>query len=134
VKNEDSKRTVPLHPSLIAEGFLDYVRSLPKGSPLFPDVPPDAIFGQRGVIAGKRIAHWLRNTPKITDPRISPNHSARHWFITAARRAQLHPEVRSALTGHSARLDESAMYGDGMATLTHVLAEAIAKVKLPSPL
>jgi hypothetical protein len=43
----------------------------------------------------------------------------------------MHSEVRSALTGHSAKMDESAMYGDEMKTFVHLLAENIAKVKAP---
>jgi hypothetical protein len=38
VKNQASIRTVPLHPALIAEGFLEYVASLSKNGPLFPTV------------------------------------------------------------------------------------------------
>ncbi len=97
---------------------------------LFPDIRPDKTFGLRGVTASKRVGRWLRALG-MTDPRISPSHSWRHWFIGACRRTVMHVEVRSALTGHSARLDESAGYGDGMKTLVQVLSEAIAKVRPP---
>ena len=43
----------------------------------------------------------------------------------------MHVEVRSALTGHSAKLDESAGYGDGMKTMMQVLADAIVRVPCP---
>jgi integrase len=130
LKNEDSRRTIPIHPALVLEGFLRYVASLPAGSPLFPDIPPDATFGLRGVTASKRVGRWVRSLG-ITDPRISPNHSWRHWFIGSCRRVAMHVEVRSALTGHSARMDESAGYGDEMKSFTQVLADAIAKVPCP---
>jgi hypothetical protein len=42
--------------------------------------------------------------------------SWRHYFIDAYRRVVMRLEVRSAITGHSARMDESAGYKDGMAT------------------
>ena len=129
LKNEDSRRTIPIHPALIQEGFLRYVAGLPKG-PLFPDVPPDATFGLRGVTGSKRVGRWVRSLG-IDDIRISPSHSWRHWFIGACRRVSMHVEVRSALTGHSAKLDESAGYGDGMKTFLHVLSEAISKVSCP---
>jgi integrase len=129
IKNADSRRTVPLHPALIAEGFPDYVASLP-GGPLFPDVRPDTVFGLRSVTAGRKVARWLKSLG-ITDPQISPNHSWRHWFVGACRRVVMPVEVRSALTGHSAKLDESAGYGDRMAAFTRVLAEWLAKVKCP---
>ena len=131
VKNADSKRMVPLHPALIAEGFLAYVASLPAGSPLWPDVRPDAVFGQRSVAAGKKIGRWLRSDLGMTDALISPNHSWRHWFIGACRRVVMPVEVRSAITGHSARMDESAGYGDGMGTFTQVVAGYMAKVVCP---
>lgn len=41
-------------------------------------------------------------------------------------------EVRSAITGHSAKVDESAGYGDGTKTLTGVLSEWMAKVSMPA--
>ena len=41
-------------------------------------------------------------------------------------------EVRSALTGHSAKLDESAGYGEGVGSMLALMAEAVAKVALPS--
>jgi integrase len=123
LKNADSRRTIPVHPALIAEGFPAYVASLPARSPLFPDIRPDAVFEQRGNAAGKILARWTRATG-VTDTTIRPAHSYRHWFVEAARRALIHPEVRSALTGHSAKMDESAAYGAGMGTLVSVLAAA----------
>ncbi len=131
IKNEDSRRSIPIHPALIAEGFLDYVKALPARSPLFPDAAPDAMFGRRGITAAKRISRWLKLGLKLTDPRISPNHSWRHWFTDACRRAGMNAEVRSALTGHSAKMDESAAYGAGMGSFTIVLANAMATVRPP---
>lgn len=131
VKNTESRRTVPLHPALVAEGFLDYVSRLPDGAPLWPDVKPDAVFHQRSVTAGRKIARWLRSDLKLTDPLISPNHSWRHWFIGACRRVVMPIEVRSAITGHSAKMDESAGYGAGMGTFVQVVAGWIAKVACP---
>jgi integrase len=133
IKNVDSRRTVPLHPALIAEGFLSYVSTLPAGSALFPDVRPDAVFGQRSVIAGRKVARWLRSDLDIVDPLISPNHSWRHWFISACRSVVMPVEVRSAITGHSAKMDESAGYGDRMGTFVQVVAGYLAKVPCPVP-
>jgi integrase len=133
VKNVESRRTVPLHPALVAEGFLDYVATLPADAPLFPDVRPDAVFGQRSVTAGRKVARWLRSELGIVDPLISPNHSWRHWFIGACRRVVMPVEVRSAITGHSAKMDESAAYGDRMGTFVQVVAGYLAKVACPAP-
>lgn len=133
LKNADSRRTIPLHPALIKEGWLDYVNALPAGSPLFPDISPDALFGLRAGPASEIISAWLRDDLGITDKRISPSHSWRHWFIQACRSAVINQEVRSALTGHAAGIDESSGYGEGMGALLHVLAENIAKVVPPIP-
>ena len=131
IKNEDSRRTVPIHPALIAEGFLAYVEGLPGGSPLWPDIEPDKVFGLRSTTAGRKVARWLRGDLGITDKLISPNHSWRHWFIGACRRVVMPLEVRSAITGHSAKMDESAAYGDGMGTFVQVVAGYLARVKAP---
>lgn len=131
LKNEGSRRQVPIHPTLIAEGFLDYIKGLRPGSALFPDTPPDTMFGRRGTNTSKAISRWMRGTLEITDPKISPNHSWRHWFIDACRKTGMHPEVRKALTGHTGGQDEGDRYGVGMGSFVGLLAEAIAKVEPP---
>ena len=133
LKNEDSRRDVPLHPALVAEGFPAYVAGLKAGSPLFPDIPVDKVFGTRAANASKRVGYWLRRDLAMMDDLISPNHSFRHWLIGAARRVAMPIEVRSAITGHSAKADESAGYGDGMKSFVAVLAEYLAKVPAPVP-
>ena len=131
LKNADSRRAIPVHPGLVAEGFLDYVRALPARSPLFPDAKPDKQFGLRSTNAGKKISRWLKADLLLNDPRISPNHSWRHWFVDACRKVTMNPEVRSALTGHSASRDEGDNYGAGMKSMVQVLADAIGKVRCP---
>lgn len=131
LKNADSRRTVPLHWALIAEGFPDYARALPAGSPLFPDVKPDAVFGLRSPIAGKKVSRWLKVKLGLSDPHISPSHSWRHTFIDAARLAEIPQEVRSAITGHTAKLDESAAYGLGVGHFIGLLKREIDKIALP---
>jgi len=131
VKNEGSERMVPIHSRLTAEGFLAYVAALPTGSPLFPDIPPDKLFGQRGTSAQKLMGRWLRNKLNITDTKISPSHSWRHWFIDKARTAGMHPEVRNAITGHADDGNESHRYGLGWKAMPGALAEAMEKIELP---
>jgi len=131
VKNADSRRIIPLHPALIEEGFLAYVAALPAGSPLWPDIAPDGLLGLRSTTAGKRIARWLRASCGINDPLISPNHSWRHYFITMCRRTVMPVEVRSAITGHSAKADESASYGEGMGTMVQVMGTYLARISPP---
>jgi hypothetical protein len=104
---------------------------LPARSSLWPDIEPRNLLGSRGATAGKRLGYWLRGLG-VTDREISPAHS-RHWFIDACRAGQLHPEIRSALTGHSAHCDKSANHGAGMGSFIQLLAENIGKVRRPLP-
>jgi integrase len=131
VKNAGSERMVPIHPCLAAEGFLTYAADLPAGSPLFPDIEPDKLFGQRGTSAQKLMGRWLRKTLNITDKKISPSHSWRHWFIDKARTAGLHPEIRNALTGHADDGNESHKYGLGWKAMPRALADAMAAIEFP---
>jgi len=132
LKNQESRRDIPLHPALIAEGFLDYVTGLKPRSALFPDIPTDALFGTRSANAAKRSAYWITGLG-IKDRLISPSHSFRHWFKGAARGALIPADVHDALTGHSSKRNEGADYGDGMKTFLGVLADAMARVPCPVP-
>ena len=106
----DSRRTVPLHPALIAEGFLNYVDTfrpiLLAGQTSSPmrcsdcDPPQPAARYPDG--CARRWASLIR----LSAPTIL------HWFIGACRKIVMPIEVRSAITGHSAKMDESAAYGD----------------------
>jgi integrase len=109
-KNEGAARKIPLHSKLIAEGFIDYWRELPKEGPMFPDLK-DGRYGRAGT-ATKNIGRWLRQVQKETgillveEPRFAPNHSWRHRFKSEARRVgedrrpMMSEETSDALTGH----------------------------------
>ncbi|HEV2548055.1 MAG TPA: DUF6538 domain-containing protein [Stellaceae bacterium] len=130
VKNSASIRSVPLHPALIAEGFLKYVASLPKDGPLFPKVTSDR-FGKRGGNGSKTIGRWVRNKVGITDERKAPNHSWRHRFADQCRKVGIPRELRFAIEGHA-----SSDVGDGYGSDGYplrVLAEAITKLPSPVP-
>lgn len=72
LKNKDSRWAVPIHPALVAEGFLSYVASLLARSPIWPDVARDNLFGQRSTTAGKKLGIWPRGLG-INDPSVSPH-------------------------------------------------------------
>jgi integrase len=109
-KNEGAARRIPLHSKLVAEGFIDYWRALPKDGPLFPDLK-DGRYGRAGT-ATKNIGRWLRQVQKETgillveEPRFAPSHSWRHRFKSEARRVGedrkpiMSEETSDALTGH----------------------------------
>lgn len=137
VKNETSIRTVPLHPAIIAEGFLDYVRGLPKNGPLFPKLSPDR-FGKRGGNGSKSIGRWVRKLG-INDPRKQPSHAWRHRFADQCRRYGVPTEIRYSIEGRAgftvgsrgASRDAGSAYGSEGYPLT-VLAEAVSR--LPNPM
>jgi integrase len=119
-------RIVPLHPHLIDQGFLTFVRSRGKG-PLF--YSPER---QRGgsaenptyVRMGQKLAKWVRGLG-VDDPNVDPNHGWRHLFKTRGRAAGIASDKLDALQGHAAG-SVGAEYGSYPA---RVLMQEI--VKLP---
>lgn len=99
VKTVGSRRAVPLHPDLITLGFLDYVKGIPKGGQLFPQLTPNAE-GWYGKGFGKHWTKYLRGVVKL-ETTASPSHGFRHTFKTLCRGAGIPEEVHDALTGHS---------------------------------
>lgn len=115
LKNDSSARAIPLHPALIAEGFLEYVQGLPAGGPLFPDLKPGKTYGKRGDRASKVVSRWVRMSLGITDKRIGPNHAWRHRMATLHRAARIPRDASRYLRGYSPE-DDADDYG------THNLA------------
>jgi integrase len=99
VKTKNANRKVPLHPALVAEGFLDFVAAQPEG-PLFREITPDR-YGSRGGNATKVLSRWLRNDLQINDVDLASSHSFRHRFITLCRNARVDSEIRNAIVGQS---------------------------------
>ncbi len=130
LKTAHSERMIPLHPVLIAEGFLSYVQSLPAGSPLFPDVRPDK-FGSRGGTATKAHGRWVRRTVGITDTTKDPAHAWRHRMEDEARRAGVAQNVTDALLGHLNPMNESEGYGRGFRFMPDTTAPYVAKLTAP---
>lgn len=102
-----SFRKVPIHEHLIEQGFLDFVKQSGRG-PLFYD-PDDRRTGIEDptkptqppyVITRNKLAEWVRQGVKVTDPDISPNHAWRHTFKRKAARAGMEKRFRFAFCGH----------------------------------
>lgn len=111
VKTHSSTRTVPLHPAIIEEGFLDYWRSLPEGEEyLFPGEWADQN-GDRAKTPANKLRDWIKaQLPNADWDRLSPNHSFRHWLVSECRRAKIDGDDRRVLTGHKAQ-DVHGRYG-----------------------
>lgn len=131
-KNRTFQRLVPVHPAIIAEGFLDYVKTLPDDAkgPLFPDVTANAS-GDRSVNGQASMMRWLRGKVKITDPDKGPSHSWRHRIEDDLRRARAPEEVVDAITGRHNPRNAGAGYGRGYRRMP---AEVLIELrKVPSP-
>lgn len=119
IKNESSLRNVPVHPTLIKLGFLEYVRKRPKGAPLFPDLTNAAAYS-------KRFGRLLDDIG-LDDPALV-FHSFRHGFKDACRNAGLSEETHDALTGHAGdNRNVGRSYGTGYSL--EALAAAVRKIE-----
>jgi integrase len=100
-------RTVPIHEHLIAQGFLDYVRTKGRGplfyNPAATDVTDTDITNpklRRAVLARNELGAWVRSIG-ITDKEVSPTHGWRHTFKQVAARHNISDRVSDAITGHA---------------------------------
>lgn len=133
LKNEVSERTIPLHPELIRQGFLAFVKAKGAG-PLFY-----AGKGRRAARArddserrhvskgvANHLAGWIRDEG-FNDPRKAPSHAFRHWMKTALLKAGTSERVADAIQGHAGRSEAD--------TYRHVdlgmMAEALGRVAVP---
>lgn len=121
LKNVGSIRFIPLHPAVIANGFLDYVKSLPDG-PLFPQKKPDK-HGRRSSGLSDDIGKFLRDIGVKKDGRLS-HASFRHFYKTLCRGCHIDREIHDALTGHA---DGTASNGYGVVSVA-ALKAAIQKL------
>ena len=100
VKNEQSKRRVPLHPEVLGLGFLDYVTTVaPNDSdPLFPDLEPGGADGKRGHSFTK---WWTRYRKEVgLYEKGLDYHSFRHGVTTKLYDAGVPDVFVDELTGH----------------------------------
>lgn len=134
VKSEDSRRLLPIHPRLVAGGFVQHVeaRRAEGAKWVFPELPHDP----KGEKASSRNftkwwGHWCRENADQSgagfDDPAKTFHSFRHSFVTACR-GVIDVEIRNFLTGHSGG-GVGAKYGDAEAPM---LYEQLARVEYPT--
>jgi integrase len=123
LKNEGSRRRVPVHPELVRAGFLEYVKGLPADGLVFPELKP----GPHGKLTGAYSKWWARFTDDldITD-RTKTFHSLRGGFKDACRAVGMPEEVHDSLTGHTTG-SVGRTYGRGVPL--SVLAEWVGRVR-----
>lgn len=70
LKNRNSERRVPVHPTLVSEGLMDFITKLPLAD-------DKRIFSTR---SQQKIGEWVRETVGITREELRPSHGWRHLF------------------------------------------------------
>jgi integrase len=133
-KNETMQRMIPLHPALIAEGFLRYVAALPAdpAGPLFPSLVPSKD-GTRTTNAQAAHGRWMREVVGIKDPRKAPAHSWRHRMEDALRIARVSQEAQDAITGRHNPRNAGAGYGKGFRGMPDEVLKDLERVPSPVP-
>lgn len=128
LKNAVSERTVPLHPALVEQGFLQFVRE--RGDrPLFYSKP-----ARRGAAAkhpskgvSNHLSTWIRTLPGFDDARKAPAHAARHWFKTTGARLEIMDSLVNAIQGHA----DASTAGIYRHFNTNQMAKAVARYPVP---
>lgn len=125
LKNASSRRVLPLHPSLIELGLLQYAESVRTDGAdrLFPEL--EAVRGKRGHAASKWFGRY-KTKLGITDPR-KTFHSFRHTFIDDLRDAGVQDSLIKRMVGHE---DSSVTFGIyGSRTPIKAMIEAMKHIK-----
>lgn len=101
LKNEASRRLVPMHPRLIGLGFLDHVKSMQLSGKekLFPDFSHCSKNGW-----GRALGRWFNDSflkkMGMTDNRLV-FHSLRHTVVTTLLRHNVPEPIVKAIVGHA---------------------------------
>ena len=105
LKNQSSKRIVPLHPFVIEMGFPQYVKTLEQTGRIFPELTKSKAGKKYGHYVGKWFNGLLGKMGiKPDDPKNEPNktlHSFRHGFITMLTQAGVDSIILKQVVGHS---------------------------------
>jgi integrase len=100
LKTASARREIPIHPQLVALGFLDYVaeqRQIKSRGRLFP-----ALQAYKGRYSKEISKWWGRYQDKcVTDSKHFTFHSFRHNFVSALRNANVADEAIKGLVGHA---------------------------------
>lgn len=109
VKNDESRRLVPIHANLIALGFLDYCDALAAAGhrQLFPDLKENKV-GKKTKEASQRI-NRIVDRYVSTDKRLA-FYSLRHAFKAKGNDANLTSKTLNQICGH-ALVDVGEQYG-----------------------
>lgn len=127
LKNSASRRRIPVHPVLVACGFIDYVASIKPAKFLFPNLKPNPRNKRAGYFSNF-FSGYLRKKVEIRDSR-KVFHSFRHTFKDVCRTVGIEEAVHDALTGHTGP-SVGRKYGNEQYPL-EPLFEAIERYEIP---
>ncbi len=127
LKNEGSRREIPIPKKLIAHGFLKYVEHQRNNEEtwLFPALTVEQKYGRRGANWSKWWGRWRKKLDVGGRERCF--HAFRHVFKTASRAAEIGEDIHDAITGH-ATAHEGRSYGKFP---LQALQKAIKKIVYP---
>lgn len=126
IKVTKSKRSVPIHPTLIRLGFLRYVSAVRAAAlpDLFPDATRGATYGNRSQNFSKRWSRYLTLVGvKISRDQIF--HSFRHTFTDGLRTVGVREYAYGFLAGWSGQVRMSDRYGG---RLSKVMFDELSKL------
>jgi integrase len=125
LKTEAARRVIPIHPQLLALGFIDYVEDTkPFGVMLFPYLTADR-FGKFNDTPGERFGKYL-DSLDITDP-LKVFHSFRKTSNNKLKQSNVAEETRCQFVGHVYETTNSSDYGEDH-DLAYLLEHAAKKL------
>jgi integrase len=128
LKNESAVRLVPVHSELVRAGLLDYVKTLPKGSLLFPGLTRRTSKGDK---IGARVGELF--SKKLTALNLKREglcfHSLRHTVAGRLDAAEVRKSDAARILGHTVEGETFGTYSDGPGL--KVLAGVIEAVTYP---
>ncbi|MEN6541795.1 site-specific integrase [Parvibaculum sp.] len=129
VKNEQSKRRVPIHPEVLKLGFLVYLNEVTSNpnDQVFPELTPGGADGKLGHNFSKWFTRYRKDIGVYE--RGLDYHSFRHGVTTKLYEANISPVIVDELTGHEGVGTGQTVYKKEMSL--SVLHDAISKVDWP---
>lgn len=126
VKNAGSVRRIPVHPELLARGFLAFAHAQRGRSRIFHSLKANK-HGEESAQWSKWFGKYLRATCGVTNSRMV-FHSFRHGFKDVCRECSIGKVIADALQGHTDG-DSSDAYGGEFYPL-RPLVEATGKIRV----
>jgi integrase len=131
VKNDASRRIVPIHRRLAALGFLDYVKQQERW--VFPQLPHEGVEpGEATAAFSKWFGRWRVANGLGGSSAGVVFHSFRWSFKSACRRAGLAEDVHDLLTGHAGTPNQQVSRGYRGADDPKWLGEQMNRIDFPT--